>query len=311
MSGPNLLGETAAVQKAQLADLKNNLQITSIRVDANWGYWEPQSGVFNWAPLDQSVALIRAEGLSIDFIIEGTPQWAASVPSDVTSSTDNVLPASAAQFASWAQAVASRYGSGGTTSYEIWNEENLNVLPAPSPSVYTADLKAAYASIKAVQPNETVVTGGLAPAADTASSINPVEFLSDIYADGAAGSFNAVAYHPYSYPVLPNTAESWSGWTNMSATTPSIRSVMVANGSASMKVWITEVGWPSNTATLTRENGLSAESDELTQVNTFANANSWVGPVYWFTYQDGPYGQFGLITSTGAHKPAYATMAGL
>ena len=33
----------------------------------------------------------------------------------------------------------------------------------------------------------------------------PSRFLTDMYADGVKGSFDALGYHPYSYPVLPDT----------------------------------------------------------------------------------------------------------
>ncbi|MGA2307657.1 MAG: hypothetical protein ABSH29_26230 [Acidimicrobiales bacterium] len=92
---------------------------------------------------------------------------------------------------------------------------------------------------------------------------------------------------------------------------------MVANGDSAKQVWITEVGYPSNTTTVTGLNGLTAEAgagagaDEVSQVNAFAAANSWVGPVFWYAYQDDSSGPFGLLTASGAHKAANTTMAGL
>jgi hypothetical protein len=307
MSLPALVNESASQQAATLAALYGT-GLRWVRIDANWGYWESSPGVFNWAAMDQTVSLIRAQGMSIDFIIDGVPAWAASVPSDVTLATDNVLPASASQFGGWAQAVATRYGSGGPTSYEIWNEENLGVLPAPNPAIYTADLQAAYNAITAVQPNEEVVTGGLAPAADGTDSIAPVEFLQDIYADGGAGYFNAVADHPYSYPALPNTVESWSGFSQMSATSPSIRSVMVANGDASKQIWITEVGAPSAGPNGV---GLTNQATEITQVVDDAESTSWIGALFVYTYQDSATNPdyFGLVNADGSPKPAWAALA--
>jgi hypothetical protein len=51
-------------------------------------------------------------------------------------------------------------------------------------------------------------------------------------------------------------------------------------------------------------------------VLAFAKANTWVGLVYWFTYQDNGVSttndenNFGLITTSGARKPAYPVLAG-
>ena len=65
----------------------------------------------------------------------------------------------------FAGAVAARRRTGGSPDFEIWNEPNNVVFwqPAPNPAAYTAALLAAYAAIKAVDPEGTVITGGLAP----------------------------------------------------------------------------------------------------------------------------------------------------
>jgi hypothetical protein len=308
ISDPDLLTEPLATQQAQLADMKNNLGVTTVRVDANWGYVEYAQNQYNWTQYDQMVGAIRAEGLGIEFIIDGCPQWAATVPADVTESTDYVQPTSSAQFAAWGATVASRYGSGGVTSYEIWNEPNSAVfwLPQPNPAAYTADLKAAYTAIKAVEPSQTVISGGLAPEATDGTDINGITFLQDMYADGAKNYFNALGYHPYSFPALPNTYESWSGFSQLSETSPSIRSVMAANGDSAKQVWLTEVGWPTNTTSTTGLTGDDAQTDDISQIATFAGANSWVGPIYWFTYQDDNAGPFGLV----GEKSSYYVYSG-
>jgi polysaccharide biosynthesis protein PslG len=314
IADPDLLGESASLQKSQLADMESNLHVTTVRIEANWEYVQYAGPTqFDWSQYDPLVKAIRADGMGIDFVIDGTASWASS------SGALFAQPASAAQFAAWAADVAARYGSGGTTSYEIGNEPNSVEFwqPAPNPAAYTADLEAAYKAIKAVQPKESVVSGGLAPESNDGTDINAVTFLQDMYADGAKGSFDAVGYHPYSYPALPNTPESWSAWTQMSATTPSIRSVMAANGDSAKQVWITEVGWPTNETSNTGLAGTTAQSDEVSQVASFAGANSWVGPVYWYSYKDegtdstNDEDWFGLVTAAGAHKPAYTVFKGL
>jgi exo-beta-1,3-glucanase (GH17 family) len=49
-----------------------------------------------------------------------------------------------------------------------------------------------------------------------------------------------------------------AGWTNMSATSPSIRLVLTAKGDAGKQVWLTDVGCPSNTTIVTGINGTTA-----------------------------------------------------
>ena len=131
--------------------------ITSVRLDANW-YWGQPNGAgssFVWAPLDEAVGAIQQAGLSADLIIDGCPAWAA-----VSGAAGNEFaqPASSAAFAAWAGAVAARYADKGVEFFEIWNEENINWAPVPNPGAYTADLKAAYAAIKAADPSAVVLS---------------------------------------------------------------------------------------------------------------------------------------------------------
>jgi Cellulase (glycosyl hydrolase family 5) len=300
----DLLGESLPTQVAQLADMKRNLHITMARVDLNWEYVQYGGPTtYDWSLYDPLISAIEAAGMKPLIIIQGTASWASASGSMVA----QPVPA---QFAAFVTAVVDRYGA---QDYEIWNEPNNTYFwSTPNAAVYTTLLQDSYQAIKAVAPSSTVISGGLAPETTSGGNIAPVTFLQQMYAAGAEPFMNAVGYHPYSYDALPNTYESWSGWSQMSATSPSIRSVMVANGDAGKQVWITEVGYPSNAPSYPAGiNGLTAEADEVSQVNAFANANSWVGPVFWYVYQDDASGPFGLLTSSGAHKLAYTTMAGL
>jgi hypothetical protein len=307
-AAPSLEGETSSVQAAALANMRS-IGLSWVRIDANWSwiqYGGPTS--FDWSVLDQTVQAIIAAGMQPDLIIDDTPAWARAAGAG---SQDVGEPASASAYATFAGEVAARYGPMGVNAYEIWNEPNIVAFwtPAPNPSLYTSMLKDAYASIKAVQPDSTVISGGLAPAADdSAGDIAPVEFLQDMYADGAEGSFDGLGYHAYSYPALPNTFESWSGWDELDQTTPSIRSVMAANGDAGKKVWITEIGAPS-----AGPNGVGTtdQAAEVTQAVAGAKASPWIAAMFFYTYEDAPIDPdyFGLLNADGSPKPAWAALA--
>ena len=294
------------MQASQLASMKA-IGITSVRLDANWD-WVQYGGQtsFDWTGLDQVVKSSRAAGMSVDLIIDGSPPWAAQ------SGTTGNPPASAAQYATWAADVAARYGPLGVSTFEIWNEENINWGPSANAAAYTADLIAAYAAIKKVDPSAFVISGGLAPATTGDGMIAPVTFLQEMYADGAKGSFDAVGDHPYSNPALPNTYESWSGWSQMAQTSPSIRSVMVSNGDSAKQVWITEVGAPSGGPDSV---GQAAQATEMTQAIADAKSTSWIGAIYLYSWQDEGTSQstdqdwYGLVTAAGVQKLDYAAVA--
>jgi polysaccharide biosynthesis protein PslG len=319
MSVPDLIAVPAAVQASQLAGMKA-IGITSVRLDANWG-WVQYGGpkTFDWAQLDQVVASARAAGMSVDLIIDGCPPWAALAG---TTGAASPQPASPAQYAAWAAAVAARYAPQGVGMFEIWNEPNNQIFwqPKPSPAAYTADLVAAYASIKSVDPSAFVISAGLAPEVSDGTNISAIDFLKAMYAHGAKGHFDALGYHPYSYPALPNTYQSWSGWSQMNQTSPSIRSVMASHGDSAKQIWITEFGAPSGGPDGV---GQAAQATALTQAITNARQTSWIGGLYLYSWQDEGTDQtnnegtnqrndeawFELLTAGGAPKAAYRAVA--
>jgi polysaccharide biosynthesis protein PslG len=310
IADPNLVTETAAVQASQLAAMKS-IGITSVRVDANWSQIQPESPtVFDWAKLDQEVDSIRAAGMSADLIVDGCPQWAS-----YNSATKKPFPqpASSVQYAAWAADVATRYAPKGVKDFEIWNEPNIVRFwqPKPNPAAYTADLVAAYAAIKAADPSAFIISGGLAPADTNGTNYSPISFLRAMYSNGAKGNFDALGYHPYSFPVPPDKYESWSAWSQMASTNSSIKSIMAKNGDSNKPIWITEFGAPS---TGPSGIGATAQRIELSQAFAAVKKTNWIGALYIYTWRDtstGPSGDngFGLLTAGNSPKPAYYTVA--
>jgi len=305
LSVPSLVAETASQQVAALANMKS-IGLSWLRLDADWSWLQPTPTTFGWAPLDQLVQEIEAAGMNVDLDIDNSPTWAR----DASAQEAWGEPSSAAVYATFAGEVAARYGPMGVHAYEIWNEENLQEFwfPAPNPTLYTAMLKGAYAAIKAVEPSATVITGGLSPAADNGTDIAPIEFLQDIYANGGQGSFDAVGDHAYSYPTLPDDVETYSGWSQMNQTSPSLRSVMAANGDSAKQIWITEIGAPSDGPNGV---GTTAQAEEVTQAVAGAKSSSWIGETFFYTYEDSASDPdyFGLLNADGSAKPAWSALA--
>jgi hypothetical protein len=292
-----------------------------LRFDFDWSQIQPNnSQSYNWAPYDAVVAAATTRHLSILGIIDYTPSWAQPAGC----SDNKCEPSSAALYGTFAKTLASHYASS-VHDWEIWNEPNNPGFwqPAPNPKAYVALLQASYSAIHSVEPNETVITGGLSPQATTSDSYSPYDFLSAVYQDGGKPYFDAVADHPYTFPLSP-TANADDAWTQMANPTNSLRSLMVASGDANKQIWITEFGSPTGgpgpVATLSNPNlaaspyvvdpGLQASilSDAITLYRTY----SWAGPFFYYSYQDAGTDQstnenfFGLITASGAQKPAYA-----
>jgi polysaccharide biosynthesis protein PslG len=301
-AAPELLDWSTGEQVQQLEAMKAT-GVTSVRVDASWYNTQLNgAGTYNWTPIDNVMSSIRQAGLTADLIIDGCPPWAAAAGATGIFAQ----PASPAQFAGWAAAVAKRYSGQGAKYFEIWNEPNNPAFwsPKPDPAAYTADLKAAYPAIKAVAPSAVVLTGGLAPEANSANSYDIVTFFQDMYADGAQGSFDGVGDHPYTYPYTPATQTLGSAWSEMSQTSPSLRSLMAAHGDSAKKIWITEFGSPTDSGGVTD----AQQGDELAQAIAFVNKTSWIGSFYIYSWEDGSDDGFGVLASNGAQKPAYSAL---
>jgi polysaccharide biosynthesis protein PslG len=307
VSDPKLIHQTGKVQAATLARMRS-IGIRSIRLDANWDWVQfggPQS--FDWTQLDREIHSARTAGMNVDLVIDGCPPWAAPPG---TSQDSAPRPASAQQFAGWARDVASRYAPLGVKDYEIWNEPNDTKFwqPIVNPAFYTKMLQDSDRAIERVERSAFVIAGGLAPVTTHAGSISSIAFLRAMYAHGAKGYFNAVALHPYSFPALPGTYEPWSAWSQMSATNPSIRSVMRNHGDWRKPIWITEFGAPSKGPKGIGNNGQAAE---LRQAIAISKSTRWIGALFVYTWLDAGTNTrtnadwFGLLTSRSQPKAAY------
>jgi polysaccharide biosynthesis protein PslG len=304
-SDGDLFGMTPAEIQANLA-LVQSTGSDTIRIDIPWAAVEPANGTYDWTQIDDIVDAASADGIAVDAVLNDTPAWAATPGTPALSGP----PASDAQFASFASAVATRY-DGQISAYEIWNEPNSvqNWSTGPNAAAYTALLKAAYPAIKAADPSATVVAGVVGSTVTYGNiTENPVNFVSQMYTDGAEGYFDALSFHPYSY-----TQEFSQGTTTANSPIEqltAIRQLMVANGDSTKLIWATEYGLP--TSTVSQQTQASYISNFL---NTWSGL-SYVGPSFIYTLQDttatntlDPSDTFGVFNVNGTPTPAELVIA--
>ncbi len=320
--GDTLQGMPSTRLANELSGIKA-LGVGWIRVDLDWNDIQPNNASsYHWSGFDAIVAGARARGLQVLPVVDYTPSWAR--PASCTSA-EFCAPASPGQFAAFAAAAAARYAPRGVHNWEIWNEENQNFYwqPSANASAYVTLLKQTYAAIKHVDGSATVISGGLATTDTAAGGIAQLDYLSEMYADGAKGSFDAVGYHPYSFPVPASYFVSWNAWSKMGQTTPSLRSIMVANGDGNKQIWPTEYGAPTNgpgAVSVPNNYNINASPDHVNEAMqaviardfvTTAENVPWLGPAFWYTYQDAGTDAsntedfYGLLRANGSQKPAY------
>jgi hypothetical protein len=281
--------------------------MTWVRTDFYWPLMEPGRGQFSWGATDEFVRAATARGLHVLAVPDYTPAWASSGP------TDHYPPRNLSDYASFVAAATSRYAPMGVHAWEIWNEPNRASfwLPKADPPTYTHLLQQAYAAIKHVDSHATVISGGLSPAGDDGLNMAPQTFLDAMYRNGARGSFDAVGYHPYSWPYPPMYAAGW----NTFYQTPNVHAIMSHYGDGAKQIWGTETGWPTGTGRYAVSEGTQAQYT----VDAIRQWESWSfhGPFFLYTIHDlgtnsNAWDQnMGMLDYHGSPKPVAAAVTAL
>ncbi len=212
--------EYANHQAAQIA----KLGVGFVRSAFDWAAVEPNppSGArhsYDFSGLDGWVSTLARHHLQWLVTVKGgpIPDWAAD-PAATGKCGTNSPPRGTAAYAALMDALARRYGRGGSfwgdhrglpyepiTDYEVWNEPNFGRLwcPTPDPAAYARLYIAARAAVHAVDPRALVLVGGLASftrdETGPPAKMSVGTFLSRAvdseprFADRA----DAVAVHPY------------------------------------------------------------------------------------------------------------------
>jgi len=152
------------------------------------GNWQPQDHTnpnYDWERADRAVTGAVAAGLAPVAMIEEAPPWVERCRTSLGSNC-NPDPAALADFAT---AAARRYSgqTPGLPRVAFWqglNEPNLSLYFNPqyegdrpvSPDLYRTLANVFYGAIKAVDPSNVVVLGGLGPIAVPPYTIGPMRF---------------------------------------------------------------------------------------------------------------------------------------
>jgi polysaccharide biosynthesis protein PslG len=322
MAVPSLARQSARQQNAWLTDMKS-VGITWIRIDIDWATVQPGGPrSYDWSRFDRTLQRARMNGIKVLGIIDYAAPWARR---DECASLQGCPPANYAAYARYAKAVVKHFGSL-LSAVEIWNEPNATHfwMKGWNATDYVSMLKRASAAIRSVNPSLPIVSAGLAQRCDCDGNISPLTFTRDMYDAGAKSAFDALGYHPYTFPALPSDDKHSVGWSQMNRTKPSLRSIMAAAGDGGKKIWLTEMGAPTGgpgaRATCTDPN-FSANPDHvndclqnriITQEIGRAKSQKWIGPAFIYSYKDEgeaastSENHFGIVRADGSRKAAHA-----
>ncbi|MGE4286594.1 MAG: beta-galactosidase [Phycisphaerae bacterium] len=191
------------------------------RTDFDWTtLQQADGGEWQFEMFDSTVQMAEDAGITILPILAYDVDWARPAYKHLD------------KWLGYVRAVVSRYKDR-LPYWEIWNEEDLEGFwrETPDPANYTTLLKATYSEIKDINPELTVVLGGL-------SGI-PFEYLEGIYKAGGGDFFDVLAVHPYRYPGSPEA-------NNLEADMLKLKDMMAEYGDEAKPIWFTEIGWPTH-----------------------------------------------------------------
>lgn len=198
-----------------------------------WGEVEPTPGPYRWhtqRQLEHDLRLLGEHGYDVMLIIRGTPDWAERTPDDDdVYSCRTVHPDALDDFQQFVGAAVRRYSAPpfNVRFFEIWNEPDADPdyvgpdapygcigqeeEPLYDGAAYATMLEAAYAGLKAANPDAVLVFGGLllscTPDSPMGSGVDVVGdptctqplFLRGVLEAGAGDAFDMLAYHAYPF----------------------------------------------------------------------------------------------------------------
>ena len=179
-------------------------------------------------------------------------------------------------------------------------------------------LDATATSIRAVEPDAFIISGGLTATLTLQGAIDTRTFLTQMCALGANRVVDAVGYHPYTYPFLPTFSGSFAtAWNKISQTPVSMTSILAQYGTPGLPIWLTEYGAPASSLSPANEADAGQVSEALqAQMATSAVgavvSSPSIGALFWYTDEDLPGGtpidHYGLRAADGTEKPVFAAL---
>lgn len=178
------------------------------RLELRWDQLEPAPGVYDFATLDDTLAMNDQIGFSVLAVVDGTPDWATpgTLPPGNAPPIGLDQPVFLADgavnpnnpWAGFLATVAARYGPR-IDAWEIWNEPNSNAFWNGTPSQYARLLAVAQAVLAKAAPSAPVLLGGMV--SDDGVFLGAVA-AALCPAGPCAGVFPpAVAWHVYDNPA--------------------------------------------------------------------------------------------------------------
>ena len=291
--------------------------VRSLRLPLTWASVEEHSPYLvapDWSGFDHSVELAAEYGMRVFPFVWGTPSWVAG--------QQRIEPVRSGwarrAWASFLRQAVRRYGPYGEfwsehpelearpiREWEIWNEENIVTFGDANPRRFARVMRVAGRAIHGADRGAKVILGGLfGRPLQIPPNAAPGDYLNRFYRAGHVKRFfDGIALHPY-------VADAGA----MRPMISNLRRVMRRHHDAATPLYLTEMGWGSDSYQTRWERGFYGQARELQQAFSMLTSHrrSWrIAGAWWFTWADTPERlcQFcdsaGLLTPNREAKPAW------
>lgn len=291
--------------------------LDSVRLPLSWNQVQagnPDVAEPDWSAFDHEVELAAEQGIRVMAFVSATPAWAAVEPTALPVGT--FLQRSG--WTKFLREAVRRYGPDGEFwelhtklpflpihRWEVWNEENIvSFADQPNPENYAKLIRISGRALHAVDPRSKVIVGGLfGRPLQIPPNVASGDYLNRLYEAGNVKPyFDGVGLHPY-------VADAKA----MGAQLTNLRRIMRAHGDGATPLFVTELGWGSQSGPTRWERGLYGQANQLSKAFEMLSEQRlrWkVGGVWWFTWTDeGGTCVFcrsaGLLTEDRKAKPAW------
>lgn len=295
--------------------LMEEAQVKTIRLPLYWGEVEPTPPIFakpNWGVFEQSVALAADHGMRVLPFAWGSPPWVAR-----RLWLEPVRAWGLRAWGSFLRRAVRRFGAEGDFwrenpelpylpihRWEVWNEPNIVTFGRADPERFARFVRASGRAVHGADPSADVILGGLfGRPLQVPPNVSSGDFLNRLYrARRVKRHFDGVALHPY---VAVAGA--------MRPQIRNLRRVMRRHHDAATPLYVTELGWGSDSFESRWERGPQGQARELHRAFSMLvnHRRSWrIGGVWWFSWLDAAGAcQFcdsaGLLTASREAKPAW------
>ena len=257
-----------------------NIPVGYVRLwDSNtsWRSLEPNvNGTYEWTTLDLAVQRIRDSGAKVMMVLGYTPRWASA------SGEANAAPSNPEDYSEYVRSVACRYGNA-VSSYEVWNEGNLDTFWTGTPEQLADLTQRAYTEIKKCSSAEVIA----ASTGTRASGPFASNFLPYLQALAAKG-WPIDGYSVHSYPSASGGAD------NRLDGLKQFKAMLASTGAPVKPIYDTELNYGLA--------GLGEPHVDLDQAQSAAaiirsyvdSVRFGVSSTFWFLWTTGYYDKLGI-----------------